>query len=443
MPQTPLQRKFFLLLLVLVTVSLLAVLLPYYGAIFWAGILALLFAPLNRKMSGWMPNRPNLASLITLAVILVLVIMPISLIVSSLIREATAFYGRVQSGEFNVIAYFNQIVAVLPEWLRSRLEELGLFSLEDAQKRLAESASQIGQYLAPQALNIGQSTLHFVVSFGIMMYLLFFLLRDGSALAAEVRRAIPLDGDSKRFLLNKFATVIRATVKGNVAVAATQGFLGGLIFWFLGIQGSLLWGVLMAFLSLLPAVGAGLIWGPVAIYFLATGQVTHGVVLIAYGVLVIGLVDNILRPLLVGKDTKMPDWVVLISTIGGLSLVGINGFVIGPLIAAMFMACWDLFAESLSADSKVVHDGAAQKRVGLSASDGAARNTPGEPPTRVAAANAQVDAGADAEPICEDAAADARAERDARARAQERAQEGAQQSGHDSGQEQGQNRPKA
>ena len=395
--QTPLQRKFFLLLLVLVTIALLAVLLPFYGAIFWAGILALLFTPLNRRLLGRMPKRRNITALITLTVILLLVILPVALITSSLIRQATAFYAQVQSGEFNLIDYFNQIVAILPEWLRTRLEDLGLFTLEDAQKRLSESASQIGQYLAPQALNIGQTTLHLVVSFGIMLYLLFFLLRDGASLAAEVRRAIPLDAGSKRFLLNKFATVIRATVKGNVAVAATQGFLGGLIFWFLGIQGALLWGVLMAFLSLLPAVGAGLIWGPVAIYFLATGQVSHGIILIAYGVLVIGLVDNILRPLLVGKDTKMPDWVVLISTVGGMSLVGINGFVIGPLIAAMFMATWDLFADAINSNGKAASAVAAPDR-----------DAPND--------------GEDApDPICEDAAADAQVERDARARAQERA----------------------
>ena len=138
--------------------------------------------------------------------------------------------------------------------------------------------------------------------------------------------------------------MIRATVKGNIAVAVTQGALGGVIFWILGIQGALLWAVLMAFLSLLPAVGAGLIWLPVAIYFLATGNIWQGVILVAFGVLVIGLVDNVLRPLLVGKDTKMPDYVVLISTLGGLSLFGINGFVIGPLIAAMFIATWALFA---------------------------------------------------------------------------------------------------
>jgi len=115
------------------------------------------------------------------------------------------------------------------------------------------------------------------------------------------------------------------------------------MFAFLGIQGALFWGVLMAFLSLLPAVGASLIWAPVAIYFMVTGAYGEGIILILFGVLVIGLIDNLLRPILVGKDTKMPDYVVLISTIGGLTTFGLNGFVIGPLIAALFMATWDLF----------------------------------------------------------------------------------------------------
>jgi predicted PurR-regulated permease PerM len=135
-------------------------------------------------------------------------------------------------------------------------------------------------------------------------------------------------------------------------VAATQGLLGGLAFWFLGIQGSMLWGVLMAFLSLLPAIGAALIWVPVAVYFLVTGAIWQGVGLTAFCILVIGMVDNIMRPLLVGKDTKMPDYVVLISTLGGMALFGLNGFVIGPLIAALFTAVWDLFTSDGEAPAR-------------------------------------------------------------------------------------------
>ena len=147
----------------------------------------------------------------------------------------------------------------------------------------------------------------------------------------------------KQALARKFATVIRATVKGNIVIALIQGTLGGLALWALDVRGALVWAVLMAFLSLLPAVGAGLIWGPVAVYLLITGSVIQGAGLIAFGVLVIGMVDNLLRPILVGKDTRMPDYVVLLSTLGGLAVFGINGFIIGPVIAAMFIAVWDIY----------------------------------------------------------------------------------------------------
>src|SRR3546814_4683608 len=146
-----------------------------------------------------------------------------------------------------------------------------------------------------------------------MLYLVFFLLRDGPELARQTQRLIPLSDDYRRHLLRKFATVVRATVKGNIVIAITQGALGGAMFAFLGIQGALFWGVVMAFLSLLPAVGASLIWAPVAIYCLVVGDFVSGIILTLFGILVIGLLDNILRPILVGKDTKLPDYVVQIG----------------------------------------------------------------------------------------------------------------------------------
>src|SRR5690606_26041987 len=180
-------------------------------------------------------------------------------------------------------------------------------------EKLSSMALEGSKYLASQAVNVGQNTFQFLVSMGIMLYLLFFLLRDGGNLARHSKQLIPLSDEHQQHLFRKFATVVRATVKGNIVVAATQGALGGLMFWFLGIQGALLWGVLMAFLSLMPAVGAAIIWVPVAVSFLVTGAVWPGIVLTLFGVLVIGLVDNILRPLLVGKDTKIPDYVILVS----------------------------------------------------------------------------------------------------------------------------------
>ncbi|MFY3382802.1 AI-2E family transporter [Paracidovorax sp. MALMAid1276] len=344
MTPSTVQNKAFVVLLILVTIAFGAILWEFHGAVFWGVVLAILFAPLHRRLQRRMPKRRNLAALCTLGLCLVVVILPMIAITVSLVQEATVIYERVRSGQLNFGLYFQQVMAALPAWAVGLLDRLGLTSVTELQQRFSAVAVQASQFVATQALSIGQNTLQFVVSFGIMLYLLFFLLRDGPSLARRIGHATPLDEAHKRQLVTKFTTVIRATVKGNIVVAASQGALGGIIFWILGIQGPVLWGVLMAFLSLLPAVGAGLIWVPVAIYFLATGALWKGLVLTAFGICVIGLVDNVLRPILVGKDTKMPDYVVLISTLGGMSIFGLTGFVIGPAIAALFIACWDLFS---------------------------------------------------------------------------------------------------
>ncbi len=339
-----LHQKTFILLLVGVTLAFGWILLPFYGAVFWGAVLAIVFTPLHRKLLARTGRRPTVSALLTVLLIVLLVILPLSMIAASLVQEGTALYQRSRDGGFSLSTYAQQIYAALPDWLTQLLGRFGLSNLSLLQQRLTDALNQGSQRIAQSALDIGQNTFDFVVSFFIMLYLLFFLLRDGAGLSRRMRDAIPLDPDYLRELSLKFTTVIRATVKGNIAVAAVQGALGGLAFWVLGIHAPVLWAVLMAFLSLLPAVGAGLVWGPVALYLLATGETLQGVGLVVYGVVAIGLVDNVLRPLLVGKDTKMPDYVVLISTLGGMALFGLNGFVIGPLIAAMFMAVWDIFA---------------------------------------------------------------------------------------------------
>ena len=344
MTHSKLQDRTFLLLLVLVSIAFLAILWPYYEAVFWGVALAILFAPLHRRLLARMPRKRNLAALATLLLCLVLVILPMTLLSVSLVQEATHVYERIRSGQLNFGAYFQQVIAALPSWAVGWLDRMELTNMASLQAKLSSVSVQASQLIATRALNIGQNTFQFVVSLGVMLYLLFFLLRDGRALAARIRNAVPLNETHKTRLSSKFTTVIRATLKGNLMVAATQGLLGGLIFWVLGVQGPILWGVLMAFLSLLPAIGAGLIWVPVAIYFFATGAIWQAVVLTVFGIAVIGMVDNVLRPILVGRDTKMPDYVILISTLGGMTLLGLNGFVIGPVIAALFMACWDLFA---------------------------------------------------------------------------------------------------
>jgi len=345
-PQYSLQQKTFLVLLTLVTVGFGWILLPYFGAVFWGVVLAILFNSLYNRLLRATKGKPTVAALLTLLTIVVMVILPVSLIGASLVQQAVGVYDMVASGHMDFGLYFRQILGALPQWMVNLLDRFDLTSLAALQQKMSAMASQASQVAARQAINLGRNTMNFLVGLTIMLYLLFFLLRDGQMLSARIKAAVPLSRRYKTRLFNNFTTVIRATVKGNVLVALAQGALGGLAFWFLGVQAPLLWAVVMAFLSLLPAVGAALVWAPVAIYFLVTGATWQGIALIVWGTVVIGLVDNFLRPMLVGKDTKMPDYMVLLSTIGGMALFGLNGFVIGPVIAALFVASWDLFVSA-------------------------------------------------------------------------------------------------
>lgn len=333
-------------LLALVSIAFVWILLPFYGAVFWAVILGILFAPLQRRLQlkfGW---ERNLTSLLTLSICLLSAILPVIVLGVFLVQEGTALYKNIESGELDIAGYVAQFKHSLPSYFQHLLDRFGIGELNGLREKIIKSAMTGNEFFATQVFSFGQGTFEFIVSFFIMLYLLFFFLRDGAELARKVRLAVPLQEQQKRRLQLKFNRVVRATVKGNLLVAITQGALGGLVFWFLDIPSVLLWAVLMAFLSLLPAVGAGIVWVPVTVFFLLTGAIWQGVVLGLFGVFVIGLVDNLLRPLLVGKDTKMPDYMILISTLGGLAIFGLNGFVIGPLIAALFMSSWAIFIET-------------------------------------------------------------------------------------------------
>ncbi|MBU6959240.1 AI-2E family transporter [Pseudomonas sp. CVAP len=346
MDQPVVQDKSLLVLLVLVTAAFIWILLPFYGAVFWAVILGIVFAPLQRRLQvkfGW---HRNLTALSTLGICLVIAILPVIITSVLLVQEGATLYKNIESGQLDIAGYLAQFKHSLPPYFQHLLDRFGMGELSTLREKIVKSAMQGSEFFASQAFSFGQGTFEFMVSFFIMLYLLFFFLRDGADLSRKVRAAVPLAEHQKRRLQLKFNRVVRATVKGNLLMAITQGALGGLIFWFLDIPSALLWAVVMAFLSLLPAVGAAIVWAPVTAWFLLSGAIWQGVVLGLFGVFVIGLVDNILRPTLVGKDTSMPDYLVLVSTLGGLAIFGLNGFVIGPLIAALFMSSWDLYIET-------------------------------------------------------------------------------------------------
>jgi predicted PurR-regulated permease PerM len=337
------EDRVFVGLLLIATLAFFWLASTFFDAILWAVVGAIMFAPVQRRLLAWRPDMPNSMAALTLLMLIGIVIIPMMVIGSLLIQEVTIVYQGIQSGKIDFAHYFNQVQNALPGWASRQLDRFGLNNIEAIRDKLGAGLSASFQTLASQAFNIGQQAFSFFVSLGVMLYLTFFLLRDGRRLSGMISDAVPLRPEQRRSLFEKFITVVRATVKGNMVVAIVQGGLGGLIFWLLGIGGAILWAVSMAFMSLIPALGSGIVWVPVAIYLFATGAIGKGIILILFGVLVIGMVDNVLRPILVGRDTRMPDYIVLISTLGGLELFGLSGFVMGPVIAALFIAVWESF----------------------------------------------------------------------------------------------------
>ena len=333
-------------LLVLVSLATLAfgwVLLPFLGAIFWAVVIAIVFYPLYERLRVALNDRPNLASLAIVVIVFLIVVVPLLLIAVAIVQEATAVVTSIQSDETALQSLLQQVFSVLPGWLKSMLAGAGLTDLAAVQASIAAAVSGWIGVIVPQVFTIGQSTVSFFISLFAMLYLTFFLFRDGNTLIGYLKRATPFRPALQDALLARFTLVVRATVKGDILVAMLQGGLGGLGFWFLGIHATILWTVLMCFLALLPVFGAALVWLPFAIYFLTTGAVWQGIGLLVYGMLVIGLVDNFVRPFLIGQATKMPEFIVLLSTLGGVATFGLQGFITGPVVAAMFIAVWTTF----------------------------------------------------------------------------------------------------
>lgn len=338
-----LEQRVFIGFLVAVSLAMAWIIAPYYGAVLWGVVTAIVFWPLNRGLREALPRHRGTAAFATLLAVIAIVIVPTIIIGSLLIEQALSTYAQIESQKLDLSKIIADFRSGLPRPIAALLDRVGFGDLRAIEQKLTNVATSGARIAATQAVNFGQGAFSFAISLGIMLYLTFFLFRDGARLTSTIGVRIPLAVQQRRDLFEKFATVIRATIKGSIVVAIVQGVIGGIVFWIIGIEAALLWGVVMGFLSLLPAVGTGLVWVPVAIYLFATGQNWQGVVLTACGVLIIGMVDNVLRPILVGKDTRMPDYVVLISTLGGISVMGINGFIVGPVIAALFISAWDIF----------------------------------------------------------------------------------------------------
>lgn len=340
---------FFFTILVIATIGFAYLIKPFFEPILWAATFAVLFMPVYKIILKYLKDRETLSAFLTLFLILLTVVVPASALSVAVVNEGAQLFSDIRAGEYDfskAIAWIEQTLPILSDLLA----KIGV-DFEKLKEGFSDTALNISQWIASNLLNIGQNTVAFTALFLLMLYLLFFFLKDGHKLIEMIIRVLPIGDEAERLLLSKFAEVSRATIKGTLVVGVIQGTLGGIMFALLGIESAVFWGVIMIALSILPAVGSALVWGPAAIIFFANGHWIKALILLGVGALFIGMIDNLLRPKLVGRDTKMPDYLILLSTLGGLSLFGLSGFVIGPVMAAFFLAIWVMFEEQYHPES--------------------------------------------------------------------------------------------
>jgi predicted PurR-regulated permease PerM len=210
--------------------------------------------------------------------------------------------------------------------------------------------------IASQAVSIGSGALGFLLSFSVGLYVMFFLLRDGERIGRTVLRTIPVKRSISERLAERFLGIVRATIKGSGVVGVVQGVMGGITFLLVGLESALFFGVLMTIFALVPVIGAGAVYIPVGLWMLVAGEVWQGVFVLVVGFFVISSADNVLRPILVGRDTGIPDWIILVTTLGGISFLGFSGIVLGPLVAGLFLASWSILREYRDEDARAAEE---------------------------------------------------------------------------------------
>jgi predicted PurR-regulated permease PerM len=348
MTENNIERSFFIALLLAVTLTFLWLIRGFLQPIFWAIALGILLYPLHARLSPRLRDRKSLAAILSILIVVVVIVLPLIGIGAAVTREAATLYERLDTGDLGLQDLYSRVEQSMPR-VASTLQRFGV-DPSRLGSQLSEAAVTASRVVASRAFSIGQDTLRATVFFFLMLYLLFFFLRDGPSMIEALVRVLPLGDRRERHLLERFAEVSRATIKGTLVVGIVQGAIGGTAFAILGIGAPVLWGVVMALLSVLPVVGTALVWAPAAIVLMISGRIVAGIVLVLIGVFVIGLVDNMLRPVLVGRDTQMPDYLILLSTLGGLAAFGLAGIIIGPIIAAFFLSVWDMAEREFNPD---------------------------------------------------------------------------------------------
>lgn len=341
MTNGPFRKAFLLLLVGFVTFAFLAMLKSFLLTILVAAIFAGLSYPAYRRLLPRLGNHRPLTSAVTLFLVLVLVVGPLFTIAGVVVNQAV----RVTESIRPVV----ERLVEEPTYLDQQLQRLpGYERLEPYRGQIVESlgaiVGAIGRFLAGSLSDVATGTVTFLLHFFLLLYTMFFLLMDGPSMLRAVLNHMPLKSAEKQQMTDRFVSVMRATVKGTIVIGLIQGGLSGLAFWVVGIPDALFWTVVMVVLSILPVVGGALVWVPACIILAATGEVMKGVLLAAFCSLIVGSVDNVLRPRLVGRDTRLHDVLILFSTLGGILTFGPLGFIIGPILAGLFVTSWDIFA---------------------------------------------------------------------------------------------------
>jgi predicted PurR-regulated permease PerM len=335
------RRVVLLLMVVAISIVFVYMIRNYLKALFLAVVFSGMAYPLYRWIRDKLNGKQALASILTLLILILLVLLPLSGFLGIVAAQAVELTQEVIPWVQDKIKNPSEIHFALPSWVPFQ-DKLQPYTKQIASK-LGEAAGMIGSFLFNSISAGTRGTATFFLNLFIMLYAMFFFLMRGDVMRGSFLEFSPLTDEDKALLLNKGMSVARATIKGTLVIGIVQGALGGIGFAVVGIKGAAFWGTIMAVMSIIPAVGTALVWIPAVIYLLLTGQIGLGIALLLWCALAVGSVDNLLRPRLVGNDTEMPDLLILLSTLGGLSMFGAVGLIIGPVIAGLFMTVWEIY----------------------------------------------------------------------------------------------------
>ena len=346
---TNLRTAFVLLLVTAVTALFLAVAWPFLKPLLLGALLAGLFHPLYRWITRLLGGRQSLGAGVTLLVLLVLGLGPISVFLGIVVQQALTVSDQ-------AIPWLSQHLGAastsnIHDWLVQRFPALAEYmpSQEQLLQQVGTAAKTAGAFLVGFASRMTVTTAAFLLNLFVMLYAMFFFFKDGHKILERIFYYLPLSDEDERSMLARFTSITRATVKGTLVIGVIQGTLAGVAFWVAGIDGAALWGTIMTILAIIPGIGAPLVWVPVVIVLFVNGQYVTGTLLLVWCGVVVATIDNFLRPLFVGRDAQMPDLLILIGTLGGLFLFGPIGFIVGPIICGLFLTVWDIYGTTFKA----------------------------------------------------------------------------------------------